>query len=107
MGFVEERKWGHWFAISIVLGVALAYVNASNRDLSPVRASMGTTDFERNLIKAPYGPSKSSWISDVTVYPPEPFRAGDGTAIQQMLTFRCLVVGPDRPNGEIQWFTML
>jgi hypothetical protein len=106
MGFVEEMKWWHWFAISVVLGVLLAYINASNSDLPAVHASMDTTDFERNLIKAPLGPNGLPWITNVTVYPPTAMRAGDGTTIRQMVTFRCLVA-PLGGDVEDQWFTML
>ncbi len=108
MGFVEDMKWWHWVVVSVVVGTALAYINANMRDLPPTYASMDTTDFERNLIKSPVGPNRQPWITNVMIYPPAPFQYGDGTVLKQVVTFNCLVVPEDHPkDAGVQSFTMV
>jgi hypothetical protein len=108
MGFIEDMKWWHWIAISVLVGLVLAYTNASNNDLPPVHASMSPVDFERNLIRSPVGENHTPWITDVTVYPPLPVEAGGGRALRQLVVFRCMVVPQDQPqNARLQWFTLM
>jgi hypothetical protein len=108
MGFVEDMKWWHWLAISILVGLVLGYSNASNTDLPAVHSSMGNTDFERYLIRDPAGPNHIPWVSDVTVYPPQPFRTGEGMTMKQIVTLKCLVVPENhQQDASIQWFTMV
>jgi hypothetical protein len=108
MGFIEDMKWWHWIAISLVVGAALAYTNASDTDIAPMHASMSPVDFERNLMKPPVGADRTSWITNVTVYPALPVGSDAGPTLRQMVTFRCLVVPTDQADeAREQFFTMM
>jgi len=98
MGFVEDLKWWHWLAISLVIGLALGYLNSAGADVpGGAHTDISQLKFEQLLMADTTVDAKGNHIpniSGITVYPPRIAVVNDQPIAGQIVTFTGLI----RPN---------
>lgn len=86
MGFIEEMKWWHWIAVSLVLGAALGYINKNNVQEPGAASVMEPEAFEQQVLKKPINDNGiKPWIRNIWVYPPVP---ADHGRQMQLISFQ-------------------
>ncbi len=99
MGFIEEMRWWHWIVLSLILGVAIGYINGAGNDAPASHRAMDPTTFEEYILRPPVVDPKTkesvSWISDVMVYPPGSSPTNGGQTVEGQLVTYLALTPPD------------
>lgn len=107
MAFVEEMRWWHWVAISLVLGALLGFLNSGGADTAVDHSSVSTVVFEAGLILRPWvdpqNPNhREPWLRNIVVHPIQEIPVGQGRTVKvQLVSFtRYQVPTPGHPSGQ-------
>jgi hypothetical protein len=90
MGFVEEMKWWHWVAVSLLIGFGLAFLNGMNNGTPGGSEDAITQEqFEFDLQRTfPHNGTTYPMISNIKVFPPVTKVDPKGnTFVTQVVTF--------------------